>query len=134
MNYDSLNEPSSSCLEVAEKILGFLRPETQLPASSCHTYQDDEYSCGQFVLHYWEGEVRQFLGQGWCIGRPYKKVVVKLRQRMIAVPKDIEEFIKKDCEKVKKKTETLGEVPQYGPQLPAAEDALIFLAGQANVC
>ena len=129
--YDSLKLPSSKCKEIAQKILDFFVKDAQIPQSSCRTYQEDKYSCGQFLLHYWEGEVRQFLGQGWCVGRPFKKVVQKIRQRMITISREVEEFIGKEAGKPKKKEAKVAAV-QEGPQLPAAEDALKFLEAQAK--
>ena len=88
---------------------------------------------GSSSLHYWEGEVRQFLGQGWCVGRPTKKVVQKIRQRMITVTMEVEESIWKEAGKPKKKKEDKVVEVHAGPMLPAAEETMEFLKAQAKV-
>ena len=130
--YDSLATPSAKCKAIAQKFLDFLLPDSQVPGSACRTLQDDAFSCGQFLLHYWEGEVRQFLGQGWCVGRPTKSRVLSIRGKMIQISKELEEFIEKDAAKDKKKGAKV-EVPKAGPLLPRAADMLEHLAEQAKL-
>ena len=140
--YDSLEGMSKSCWEVAEKVLWFVAPglDTQVvKLNSCRTFQTDASSCGLFVLHYWEGEVRQFLGQGWSVGRPFMKVVGARRARLIHTSKEIENFVKAEKEKLEKaekegkakKVESIKETPTDGPIVPKAEKFMAFLASEA---
>ena len=129
--YDSSNIMSDKCWDTANKFVDFRAPGVPFPRYRFNrTFQDDGISCGQFLLHYWEGEVRQFAGQGWCVGRPFKSVVTKIRTRLMGISRELEEFIKKPFAASKK--EEVGEAPAAGLALPASEDMKEFLAAQAN--
>ena len=140
--YDSIQTFSKTCWDVAWKVIRFIapkmNPEKIADIHRCGTYQRDPISCGLYVLHYWEGEVRQFVGQGWSVGRPESKLIHQRRQRIIVISKELEDFIKADvmkigkAKKMKKDTKEILEFPQEGPRAPAAEDHLKFLKDEAT--
>ena len=47
--------------------------------------EENNFAYGEYVLHYWEGEVRQFLGQGWVVGRPVHTVITNLEAQLIRI-------------------------------------------------
>ena len=144
--YESLQAWSSSCWEVAEKIILFLVPNVdpqKIKENRCQTFQQDPTSCGHYVLHYWEGEVRQYLGQGWVVGRPFQKIIKQREARLIAITKDIEEFAKDDAAKIAaaelaaakkgmKVTEKGDLAFVEGPCIPTAAEFFDFLTKEAK--
>jgi hypothetical protein len=42
--------------------------------------QHNGVDCGAFVLHYWEGEVRRFRGEGWPLSYPWTAGPIKARK------------------------------------------------------
>jgi len=90
--YDSLQTSGARCLEIAHAIQEFLCPGAPPLVRRNRTFQNDATSCGLFVLHYWEGEVRQFGGQGWAIGRPFPAEIQKIRSRIQRATKSLAAF------------------------------------------
>ena len=94
--------------------------------------QEDTTSCGWYLSHYWEGEVRQFLGQGWVVGRPIMETIKKMRTRHITISTELVKFIELEKEKKKpKKIEEKVEFPEDGPRCPAAHLLMEFLQKEA---
>ena len=96
--------------------------------------QNDGYSCGYF-LHYWEGEVRRSAGEGWVVGRVLPDKIKKIKDRLIHVSKEVEEFKKKILpKKVEESDEVdpLKQFPASGPRSPAAEHIQKYLRDEAK--
>ena len=141
--YESLQGFSEACWNVAEKVLKFILP-THSPKKgrANNTYQGDVIKCGAYVLHYWEGEVRQHLGQGWCVGRPFPKVIAGIYDRMIKCTEEIKEFATnppkpaaapKSMSKVKKIGADVAAQPMHGPRVPAPLQVWEYLAKEASL-
>ena len=140
--YDSLKNQSKSCWEVATKIIGVLFPTVKevdkFVDFRCSTDQEDGISCGLFLLHYWEGELRQFAGQGWVVGRPFARVVAARRLEIVNVTQELEQLVKDAGEVAKAKkgvklaATKVAEIEGEGPRSPAGEDVMEFLRMEAR--
>ncbi len=134
--YDSLAvHNQEKCLETAKKVLKFLEPELHIPDRRNKSVQEDSISCGLFVLHYWEGEVRQFCGEGWSIGAPSQILINKIRSRLTNVTVNIEQLQGKVVELPKhlknmKKVEIENDTAV--PYLPAVAKLMEHLKKQAK--
>ena len=76
---DSLKGKSEFSASVADYILEFLRnscaAEFEFPIdlpekSNIRSMHTNGIDCGFFLLHYWEGEVRRWIGEGWSVKFP----------------------------------------------------------------
>ena len=137
--YDSLKNFHEGCWEIAKQVMYFLLPTaTPEKIRRNHTYQEDAFSCGVFLLHYWQSEVRQFLGQGWTVVKPSKDVIKKFRERLHSATTDIENFIKAPPKEIiKKKTSKMDllsakEFPEEGPRVPLPVNVAAYLAKEAS--
>ena len=95
--YDSLKEPSSISQAVADHILQFIRkmcadewefPEVLPARTNTRSWQINGVDCAFFCLHYWEGECRRWIGEGWSLNFPTtsnKGLIYKMRARMISL-------------------------------------------------
>jgi hypothetical protein len=116
--------------------LELLEPGTEFPIIRNKSMQVDSSSCGYFALHYWEGEVRQFVGEGWSICKPTEITIQKLRERLMNKTKEIADSQGKVLEipKNKKKKAEVEDVEADDggvPYLPAAHKLIEHLAAQA---
>ena len=68
--YNSSKVVVAACKAMAQKVLDVLYPSQGIPGVRNQTFQWDVYSCGQYVLHAWEGLARQLCGEGWPVDRP----------------------------------------------------------------
>jgi hypothetical protein len=132
--YDSLENIQAQCFESAKKIVELLEPDRQVPERRNTAIQPDSISCGLFVLHYWEGEVRQFTGEGWSVGKPSPLHIKKIRERLMNITVNIEQSQGKVLELPKKAKVTKAEIEKdMGlPYLPAAEKIMAHLKADAN--
>ena len=102
--YDSSHFMQEKCLEGARKIVKLLLPDApELNKRYNQTFQVDHYNCGFYALWYWEAEIRQFMGEGWSLGRPHDKEIAKCRSRLTRLSAEIEETKDKDLTITKKK-------------------------------
>jgi hypothetical protein len=133
--YDSLETIQADCLTAAKNILQVLEPGTQFPIIRNKSMQSDSISCGYYLLHYWEGEVRQYVGEGWSVGRPTDLTIQKLRDRFKSKTKEIQEASGKDLElKNKKKKAEVVEVDAADdavPYIPCSDKLIEHLAAMA---
>ena len=131
--YDSLEIPHNGCLAAAQEVLKLLEPSLEFPDRRNECTQIDSISCGLFLLHYWEGEVRQFRGEGWVVGQPSAKVLQSLFDRLASVSSEIAQWKDKELPDPKKK-KILEEVsdPSLGPKEPKVEDILEYLKKEAS--
>ena len=132
--YDSLEILHKGCLAAAQDVLKLLEPFLEFPERRNRTRQTDQISCGLFVLHYWEGEVRQFRGEGWVVGLPTSKVVQNLFDKLLSVTSEIAQWKDKELPVPKKKKKILEEVsdPALGPREPKVENILEYLKKEAH--
>ena len=135
--YDSLTMLHEECLEAAQKILKLLLPEHKVGARRNRTFQADGCSCGVFALHYWEGEVRQFCGQGWVVGRPTNKSIGQIRERIthfaqqvLDAPKDLE-LPGKTKKVLVEDTTDAGDLLDPAPAVPPSEQMMEHLKSAA---
>jgi hypothetical protein len=82
--YDSLEVTSAHNFAAAEVVLKMLVEELgqavpQLERTN-KAIQHNGVDCGGFVLHYWEGEVRRFRGEGWPLSYPWTAGPIKARK------------------------------------------------------
>ena len=143
--YDSLPFMQEKCLEGARKIVKLLLPDaSELNKRHNQTFQVDEFNCGFYALWYWEAEIRQFMGEGWSIGRPHDKEIAKCRTRLIRLSEEVEESKGKELTKAKKKKvaveiddkEQLHDIPmqpRYEDQLAALKKDAKLAANQGAV-
>ena len=88
--YDSGHELGAFNLSAANLVLELLRAgipgmPAQLSArSNLRARQSNATDCGVFILHYWEGEVRRFLGEGWQMEFPRTQGCIKARRVRLA--------------------------------------------------
>ena len=55
--------------------------------------QHNGVDCGVFVLHYWEGEVRRFNGEGWPLKYPRTSGEIRKRkERLVGLVKQVVKF------------------------------------------
>ena len=66
-----------------EYMPGFKFPTEMPPRTNTRSRQENGIDCGIFVGHFWEGEVRRLLGQGWAIDYPSQSVIYKMRFRLV---------------------------------------------------
>ena len=137
--YDSLSTFHNGCWKLAKVVIEFLAPKVdamKFKINRCRTFQSDAISCGLYVLHYWEGEVRQFVGQGWVVGRPNDKAIEARRSKLSAVSQEIEEYIKEGPKLKKKGSKAVLEVEDVciseGPLAPSGPQFFEFLASEAK--
>ena len=101
--YDSLKVPSDLSRSVADFILQFFRhtceehkfPENLPEKSNYRSWQINGVDCGVFVLHFWEGEVRRFVGEGWSLKFPMtsgKGPIWKVRNRLIQLVRQMQKI------------------------------------------
>ena len=145
--YDSVAFMDEQCLAGAQKIVKLLLPDApELTKRQNQTFQNDSISCGVYALWYWEGEIRQFMGEGWSIGRPFDKEITKYRSRLCRVSEEIVESLGKELAPSKKKkvimetdddkAEQLNDVPmqpRYEHQLEALMKDAEKAANQGSV-
>ena len=92
--YDSAAAFSDGCWEIAEQVIKFLLPKiTPSKIRRNCSFQVDGHSCGVYLLHYWEGEVRQFLGQGWVVGKPSSKIIGHLKDKLVKISWELQQFL-----------------------------------------
>ena len=101
--YDSAREISPTNLSSADVVYQFICREMKIEPQAiarCNTAkQGDGISCGAFVLHWWEGELRRFHGEGWPLSYPSTGGNIKdRRQRLVNLVKQIRKF-REDLEK-----------------------------------
>jgi len=82
--YDSLEYIAAQNFAAAEVVLKMLCEELgqavpQLKRSN-KAFQHNGVDCGVFVLHYWEGEMRRFRGEGWPLSFPWTAGPIKARK------------------------------------------------------
>ena len=82
--YDSLECVAAQNFAAAEVVLKMLCEELgqavpQLEKSN-KAFQHNGVDCGVFVLHYWEGEMRRFRGEGWPLSFPWTAGPIKTRK------------------------------------------------------
>ena len=140
--YDSLTFMHEGCLAAAKKVLKLLLPDAEIQKRQNQTFQADHYNCGVYVLWYWEGEIRQFMGEGWSIGRPFDKEIAKSRARITRVTEEIVESKGKELLAAKKKKviveiddkkdEELNDVPEQPRYENQLEDLKIQAAKAAK--
>ena len=146
--YDSLTTLSKPCWQLAKQIIKRVLPDTDTGDLEGHgmkkfmrhtresnTSQTDGFSCGYFLLHYWEGEVRRHAGEGWVVGRALPDKIKKIKDRLINVSKDVEEFKKKILSKKVKESDEVDsfkQLPNEGPRSPGAENFQKFLKDEAS--
>jgi hypothetical protein len=88
--YDSCDELGAFNLSAANLVFELLRTgipgmPAQLSArSNLRGRQANATDCGTFLLHYWEGEVRRFLGEGWQMEFPQTTGCIKVRKLRLA--------------------------------------------------
>ena len=93
---------------------------------------------GVYLLHFWEGEVRECLGQGWVVGRPTQKIIQNLKERVVNVSIEIQKFIKEPPKVIIKKSKSkldvmeVKEFPEEGPRVPKPVDVWEYLAKEAS--
>ena len=125
--YDSLSELAVYNLSKAETIVKVVRDELQLEElptierSNTRSRQTNGVDCGVFALHFWEGEVRRFRGEGWAMEFPQTSGNIKvrknrLRQLVGQVQKAVEKAVEPDDggPKAKKKNK-VGSFESAGP-------------------
>ena len=65
--YDSCKgEMPKDNLKVAKLLLTKFEFPDEIEKSNKRSHQTNGVDCGVFALHFWECEVRQFIGFGWC--------------------------------------------------------------------
>ena len=138
--YDSLETFHSLCWDVAQQVMQFLLPNfTPEKARRNTTWQQTNFACGEYVLHYWEGEVRQHLGQGWIVGRPWQKIMRNSREKLMKITQEIVKFIADPPKIVAKKTKSkldlidFKEFPEEGPRVPRPVDVWTYLEKEASM-
>ena len=109
--YDSLQQGqlgdgSEACKKAAKIIMEALSLKMVLPGRCNRSFQEDGCSCGLYVLQYWEGHVRQFLGEGWSIDRPTGKSTTQLRTRLAQIIKHVRELAVAGAGPAKKRRRT----------------------------
>ena len=82
--YDSLEVTSAHNFAAAEVVLTMLCEELGQPVPQLNrtnkAVQHNGVDCGVFLLHYWEGEVRRFRGEGWPLSYPWTTGPIKVRK------------------------------------------------------
>ena len=78
--YDSGTKMAADNLKVAEMLCALFGMPAPLVRSNKRARQTNGIDCGVFVLHYWEGEVRTFLGYGWTLDYPQTADNIKKRK------------------------------------------------------
>ena len=143
--YDSLKDGaegdgSESCKVRARTMLNMLGIKDPLPRRSNFAFQIDGTSCGLYMLHWWEGEIRQYVGEGWAVDRPNSTSVKKMRDRLDGMLKQLHDTKKADEEAPKKKAKTVPIIDLEAedqkleaiPTLSKIEDLLADLAQRAE--
>ena len=125
--YDSAQDISPTNLSSADLIYQLIckdmKIEHQVIQRSNSALQLDGISCGVFVLHWWEGEVRRFHGEGWPLAYPVNGGCIKDRKkRLVGLVGQMLKFrdqqAKKDAEEdeaKKKKKKKLPEAAEIDP-------------------
>ena len=101
--YDSLKEENIVSRVVADIILSDFRSSglklkfpSAMPAKThCRSWQINGVDCGVFVLHFWEGEARRFVGEGWSLKFPTtsnKGIICKVRNRLVQLVKQMQKI------------------------------------------
>ena len=95
--YDSLKVLSVTNMSSADLVLQLvcrdLKIEPLQLERSNHATQIDGISCGVFVLHWWEGEIRRFSGEGWPLSYPWPSTAIKERKnRLVKLVGQIRKF------------------------------------------
>ena len=101
--YDSASEISPTNLSAADTVLQLLCADMKIEPiviERCnHAKQHDGTSCGLFALHWWEGEIRRFRGEGWPLMYPWTSGAIKDRKkRLVGLVAQILKF-KEDLQK-----------------------------------
>ena len=118
--YDSAPELSATNLSSADLVFQLICRDMKIEhkvIERCNrATQLDGISCGVFVLHWWEGEVRRFHGEGWPLGYPVNGGTIKDRKKRLVglvaqIVKFRDEKAKEDAEieegKKKKKKKSM---------------------------
>ena len=120
--YDSLEGISAHNFAAAEVVLQMLCEELgqavpQLERTN-RAIQHNGVDCGVFVLHYWEGEMRRFRGEGWPLQFPWTAGPIKARKlRLLSFVTQVRrsneqlEVEAEDPGKVKKKVVVVEKLP-----------------------
>ena len=99
--YDSLKEENIVSRVVADIILSDFRssglklkfPSAMPAKTNCRSWQINCVDCRVFVLHFWEVEVRRFVGEGWSLKFPTtsnKGIIWKVRNRLVQLVKQMQ--------------------------------------------
>ena len=80
--YDTLPKIHMACQNKAREVLRMLDIKQDLPDRRNRAVQEDATSCGFWIMFYWEGHVREFMGEGWSIGRGDQKSAMKILERL----------------------------------------------------
>ena len=91
--YDTLPKIHMACQNKAREVLRMLDLKQDLPDRRNRAVQEDCTSCGFWIMFYWEGHVREFMGEGWSIGRGYQKSAMKILERLRKTCQDIKEGV-----------------------------------------
>ena len=85
--YDSATEVSPTNLSSADLVMQLvcadMKIEPMIIERCNHAKQMDGTSCGVFVLHWWEGEIRRFRGEGWPLLYPWGSGAIKDRKKRL---------------------------------------------------
>jgi len=85
--YDSLKEISPTNLSSADLVVQLIVQEMKIEPIVLQrrnaATQLDGISCGAFLFHWWEGELRRFRGEGWPLPYPWQTGAIKDRKRIL---------------------------------------------------
>ena len=120
-----------ACQQKARELVEMLDMKQDLPDRRNRSTQQDCTSCGFWLMFYWEGHVRQFMGEGWSIGRGDQKSATKILDRLRKTCKDIADGVKAPLKKRSKDLDIEDE-PLINA-LPAAPSLADVDAGLAHL-
>jgi hypothetical protein len=140
--YDSLPGQNVFNTSVADDVLSFMRsnapeftwPESLPDRSNTRSRQANGIDCGVFVMWYWEGELRQWIGEGWSLPFPttsgkgtilkYRERLVKLSAQMQKLPVDKAKADAKALAKAKGKPKAMAKEKPEDHEVVQVEDQL----------
>ena len=86
--------------------------------------QVNDVDCAVFAGHFWEGEVRRVLGQGWAVPFPSPLVIEKMRLRVVKLVTQLRKLHEED-EKKKLMAVAKAAAKPKGKKLAVAEVAVV---------